>query len=93
LQHCPDWLSITHRAISPSVRPTPAKPSGDYTPLDGFVLSSRKEQTVLKELKKRDWVFVALCLAAAISSGIYSVKLAIDYRARDDIPQVNRKPN
>jgi hypothetical protein len=41
-----------------------------------------EDRTVFKEPKKSDWAVVAICLAVAVLSlGIYSVKLAIAYRA------------
>jgi hypothetical protein len=49
-------------------------------------LHSPKERTVFKELKKRDWAVLAICLAASIFFGIYSVKLAIVYRAGHPAP-------
>ena len=51
-----------------------------------------KERTVFKELKKSDWAVVAICLAASIFLGIYSVKLAIAYRTQNDAPRVIQRP-
>jgi hypothetical protein len=40
------------------------------------------EGAMFKEMKKRDWAFVAVCLAAAIGFGTLSVKLGVEhYRA------------
>ena len=49
-------------------------------------------RTIFKEMQKHDWAFAAICLAASIFFGIYSVKLAIDYRTQNDAPRLNQRP-
>jgi hypothetical protein len=44
------------------------------------------ERAIFKELNKRDWVVLALCLATSIFFGVCSVKLAITYRADHAAP-------
>jgi hypothetical protein len=39
-----------------------------------------EKHIVFMGLHKRDWAIVTICLAATIFFGIYSVKLAIEYR-------------
>jgi hypothetical protein len=40
-----------------------------------------REVALFGDMKKQDWVFLALCLIGAIMCAIEGVKLAIDYRA------------
>jgi hypothetical protein len=92
LRHQPFPLSIVHRTNCTCPGPHQAKPPGEHIPLGGFVVRQRKT-AVFNDLKKCDWAIVALCLAASIVFGIYSVKLAIDYRAKVNAPAVTRLPD
>jgi hypothetical protein len=55
----PDRLLIEHRAISPSVRPTPAKPSGEHIPLGGFVLGCGRLLRAPQAQSRSSSVFVS----------------------------------
>jgi hypothetical protein len=77
------WISLPDNF--PKVRPTPAKSSGDHSLPGGFVCAANV-QTILKDLKKSDWVVVPTYIAAALFLGIYSVRLAIAYPADHPAP-------
>jgi hypothetical protein len=66
--------------------------SGDHTPPGGFVFHPPKDRTIFKELKKRDWAFLSICLTTSIFLGIYSLKLAVAYRAQNDAPRAIQRP-
>jgi hypothetical protein len=53
----------------------------------------RRGSEVFKELGKLDWAVIAICLAASLFFGIYSIKLAIDYRAMVNAPAGTQRPS